>query len=148
MVFFQFSYGNEQLNMNRFFLEHGGTRSTNYSLSQLDRWQKAGDITMIPKINAANYASNLRPSRFMEDGSYMRLKNISLGYNLPSSLLSKVKISSARFYISAQNILTFTKYTGMDPELTGTASNALTQGIEFFTMPQAKTFMAGFNVTF
>jgi len=148
MVFFQFSYGNEQLNMNRFFLEHGGTRSTNYSLSQLDRWQKAGDVTMIPKINAANYASNLRPSRFMEDGSYLRLKNISLGYNLPSSLLSKVKISSARFYISAQNILTFTKYTGMDPELTGTASNALTQGIEFFTMPQAKTFMAGFNLTF
>lgn len=148
MVFFQFSYGNEQLNMNRFFLEHGGTRSTNYSLSQLDRWQKPGDVTMIPKINAANYASNLRPSRFMEDGSYLRLKNISLGYNLPSSLLSKVKISSARFYISAQNLLTFTKYTGMDPELTGTASNALTQGIEFFTMPQAKTFMAGFNLTF
>jgi hypothetical protein len=148
MVFFQFSYGNEQMNMNRFFLEHGGTRSSNYSLSQLNRWQNAGDVTMIPKINAANYASNLRPSRFMEDGSYMRLKNISLGYNLPASLLSKFKIPSARFYISAQNIWTITNYSGLDPELTGTASNSLTQGIEFFTMPQAKTFMAGFNITF
>jgi hypothetical protein len=78
----------------------------------------------------------------------MRLKNISLGYSLPKNILDKVGMSAARFYISAQNLLTFTKYTGLDPELTGTASNALTQGIEFFTMPQAKTFMAGITVAF
>lgn len=148
MFFFQFSYGNEQLNWNRFFLEHGGTRSTNYSSSQLDRWQKEGDITMVPKMTTANYASNLRPSRFLEDGSYLRLKNISLGYNLPSSLARKAKMQNARIYVSAQNLLTVTNYSGMDPELTGTASNSLTQGIEFFTNPQPKTIMAGFNITF
>ncbi|WP_153796354.1 SusC/RagA family TonB-linked outer membrane protein [Foetidibacter luteolus] len=148
MFFFQFSQGNKQLHWNRFFQEHGGTRSTNFSLSQLDRWQNDGDITMIPKMTAANYASDLRPSRFLEDGSYMRLKNISLGYTLPSSLARSIKMSSARIYVSAQNIWTITNYTGLDPELTGTASNALTQGIEFYTMPQPKTIMAGINVTF
>ncbi len=148
MFFFQGSYGNKQLNWNRFFLEHGGTRASNYSTSQLARWQKEGDITMIPKMNAANYASNLRPSRFLEDGSYLRLKNISLGYSLPSSLISKVRISTARVYISAQNLITITKYTGLDPELTGTASTTLTQGIEFFTMPSPRVIMGGVNLSF
>lgn len=148
MFFFQYTYGNKQLNWNRFFQEHGGTRATNYSTSQLDRWQKPGDITMIPKMNAANYASNLRPSRFLEDGSYIRLKNVSLGYNLSAGLLSKVHISTARVYVSAQNLITITKYTGLDPELTGTASNTLTQGIEFYSMPSPRVVMAGINLSF
>lgn len=146
--FFQYSYGNDQLNWNRFFQEHGGTRSTSYTLSQLDRWTTPGQITMVPRINAANYASDLRPSRFLEDGSYMRLKNITIGFKLPSSLAQKIKMSSARIYVSGQNLWTITNYTGLDPELTGTASNTLTQGIEFYTMPQPKTFMAGINVSF
>ena len=148
MFFFQYSYGNKQLNWNLFFLEHGGTRASQFSGSQLNRWQKPGDNTMVPRMNAANYAANLRPSRFLEDGSYARMKNISLGYTLPAAWLRKISMSSARLYISGQNVLTFTKYTGLDPELTGTASTTLTQGIEFFTLPQARTFMAGFNVTF
>jgi TonB-linked SusC/RagA family outer membrane protein len=148
MFFFQYSYGNEQLNWNRFFQEHGGTRSTSYTLSQLDRWQQPGQETMVPRMTSANYASDLRPSRFLEDGSYMRLKNITLGYKLPSGIASKMKMSAARVYISAQNIWTITNYTGLDPELTGTASNTLTQGIEFYSMPQPKTVMAGISVTF
>lgn len=148
MFFFQYSYGNKQLNWTNFFLEHGGTRSSQFSSSQLNRWQKEGDVTMVPRMNAANYAANLRPSRFLEDGSYMRLKNISIGYNLPAAWIHRAGMSSARIYISGQNVITFTKYTGLDPELTGTASNALTQGIEFFSIPQARTFMAGFNVGF
>ncbi|HTE28103.1 SusC/RagA family TonB-linked outer membrane protein [Flavitalea sp.] len=147
MFFFQYSYGNKQLNWNRFFLEHGGTRATNYSNSQLDRWQKEGDITMIPKMNAANYASDLRPSRFLEDGSYMRLKNISLGYSIPQKLLKKINVSMLRIYVSAQNLITITNYTGLDPELTGTAATALTQGIEFFSMPSPRTIMGGVTIT-
>jgi hypothetical protein len=148
MFFFQYSYGNKQLNWNRFFLEHGGTRATNYSNSQLDRWQNPGDATMIPKMTAANYASDLRPSRFLEDGSYMRLKNIAFGYNVPSNLLNKLHLSTLRFYVSAQNLITITKYTGLDPELTGTAATALTQGIEFFSMPSPRTIMGGINLSF
>lgn len=146
--FFQYSYGNEQLNWNRFFGEHGGTRDFNFMRSQLDRWQQPGDDTMVPRMTAANYAGNLRPSRFLEDGSYLRLKNISLGYTLPSSVISKVGLSSARVYVSGQNVLTFTEYTGADPELTGTASNRLTQGIEFYSLPQPRIFMGGFNISF
>ncbi|KAA9347141.1 SusC/RagA family TonB-linked outer membrane protein [Larkinella humicola] len=148
MFFFQYSYGNMQLHWNRFFQEHGGTRNTNFMTSQLDRWQKPGDETMIPKMTAENYSGNLRPSRFLEDGSYMRLKNLSIGYSLPATLLSKIKLSSARVYVSGQNVLTFTKYTGLDPELTGTAATNLTQGIEFYTMPQPRVYMAGINVSF
>lgn len=148
MFFFQYSYGNKQLHWNRFFTEHGGTRNTNFLASQLDRWQKPGDQTMVPQLNAANYAGNLRPSRFMEDGSYLRLKNISIGYTLPKALLDKVHLSNVRVYVSGQNVLTFTKYTGLDPEMTGTASTNLTQGIEFFTMPQPKVYMAGINLSF
>lgn len=146
--FLQYSYGNEQLNMNRFFNEHGGTRDFNFNVSQLDRWQNPGDQTMIPKMTQANYNGNLRPSRFVEDGSYMRLKNITLGYTLPQTLLSKVGISSARVYLTGQNVFTITNYTGLDPELTGIGDNPLIQGVEFFSLPQPRVFMGGFNVSF
>lgn len=147
-VLFQFSVGNEQLNLTRFFLEHGGTRNTNFLTTQLDRWQNPGDVTEVPKMNASNYASDLRPSRFIEDASYLRLKTMSFGYTIPKEVLSNIGLSSARVYVSGQNILTFTKYGGLDPELTGTASNALTKGVEFFTPPSPRVFTAGFNVSF
>lgn len=145
---FQFTYGNDQLNLSRFFLEHGGSRGTNYSESQLERWQEPGDITEVPRMTASNYASDLRPSRFVEDGSYLRLKNISLGYTIPSDWVDSVQLSSARFYISGQNIFTITNYSGLDPEVTATAATNLTQGIEFFTTPSPRVFMAGFNASF
>jgi len=145
---FQFSYGNDQLNLTRFFMEHGGTRGTNFAESQLDRWQNPGDITEVPKMNAANYAGDLRPSRFVEDASYLRLKNISLGYTIPENISNMLYLSKARVYISGQNILTFTNYSGLDPELTGTASTNLTQGVEFFTAPSPRVFTAGFDLSF
>lgn len=148
MIFFQYSYGNDQLNWNRFFQEHGGTRNTNFLASQLDRWQQPGDITMVPRMTNANYAANLRPSRFVEDGSYLRLKNVSIGYTLPSSWINRLGMSSARVYISGQNLLTFTNYSGMDPEVNATASTATTQGVDFYAMPQPRVYMGGFNITF
>ncbi len=148
MVFFQYSYGNKQLNWNRFFQEHGGTRSTNFSQSQLDRWQKSGDQTTIPKMTGANYAADLRPSRFLEDGSYLRLKNIVLGYTLPKNVVEKAYLSSARIYISAQNLLTFTKYTGLDPEVNNSGNFPSVQGLDLYATPQPRIFTAGFNVTF
>ncbi|MFC2186771.1 SusC/RagA family TonB-linked outer membrane protein [Fulvivirgaceae bacterium LMO-SS25] len=148
MVFFQYSLGNEQLYWSRFFQEHGGTRNTNFLASQLDRWQQPGDVTMIPRMTNANYAANLRPSRFVEDGSYLRLKNLSIGYTLPTDVISRIGMGSARIYISGQNLLTFTNYSGMDPEVTSTAGNSLTQGVDFYAIPQPRVFMGGFNITF
>lgn len=148
MIFFQYSLGNDQLNWNRFFQEHGGTRNTNFLASQLDRWQRPGDITMVPRMTNANYAANLRPSRFVEDGSFLRLKNLSIGYTLPSSWIKKLGMSAARVYVSGQNLLTFTNYSGMDPEVNATASTATTQGVDFYAMPQPRVYMGGFNITF
>lgn len=149
-VFFQYSYGNEQLNWNRFFQEHGGTRNTGYLSSQLDRWQEPGDDTMVPRMESSNYAGNLRPSRFVEDGSYLRLKTATLGFTVPTDFLQKVfgDVTRARFYITGQNLLTFTQYTGLDPEVTATATSPLTRGIEFYTMPQARSIIGGFDITF
>jgi TonB-linked SusC/RagA family outer membrane protein len=149
-VFFQYTYGNDQLNWNRFFQEHGGTRNTSFLSSQLDRWQQPGDDTMVPRLTSANYAGSLRPSRFVEDGSYMRLKNATIGYTVPTDWLTRLGggISRVRFYVTGQNLLTFTNYTGLDPEVTATATTELTKGIEFYTMPQARTIIGGFDITF
>lgn len=148
MMFWQFSLGNEQLHWNRFFQEHGGARNTQFMVSQLDRWQQPGDITDIPRMTAANYAGNLRPSRFVEDGSYLRLKNMAIGYTLPNDLTSKWGISKFRLYVTGQNLITITNYTGLDPELTGPASNQLVQGMEFYTFPQARVWTGGFTLSF
>lgn len=149
-IFFQYSYGNDQLNWNRFFQEHGGTRNTGFLSSQLDRWQQPGDQTMIPEMTSANYAGNLRPSRFVEDGSYMRLKNATIGYTVPVEVLNKfgAGISRVRIYVTGQNLLTFTNYSGLDPEVTATATSPLTRGIEFYTMPQARSVIGGINISF
>jgi len=147
-MFWQFSLGNDQLHWNRFFQEHGGGRNTQYHVSQLDRWQQPGDVTMIPRMTAENYSGSLRPSRFLEDGSYVRLKNITLGYNLPSSLTQKLGMRAARVYVAAQNLITITDYTGLDPELNTGADQQLVQGIELYAFPQARTFTAGFTLNF
>lgn len=147
-VFFQYTYGNEQLNWNRFFQEHGGTRNTNYLASQLNRWQEPGDDTMVPRMTSENYAGNLRPSRFVEDGSYIRLKTATIGYTVPTDFVARLGITKARFYVTGQNLLTFTEYSGLDPEVTATATSPLTRGIEFYTMPQARSVIGGFDITF
>ncbi len=147
MVFFQFSEGNEILNYGRFFFEHGGERSTGYSAQQLNRWQQPGDITDIPRMASINYSADLRPSRHVEDGSYLRLKNISLGYTLPSSIGSKIGASRTRIYVAAQNLLTFTNYTGLDPEVSTSPSN-LVSGVDIAVMPQPRTLTAGINLSF
>ncbi len=148
MMFWQFSLGNDQLHWNRFFQEHGGGRNTQYHASQLDRWQQPGDITDIPRQTAENYSGDLRPSRFLEDGSYIRLKNASLGYTFPSSVTSKIGMNNLRLYVNGQNLITITDYTGLDPELNTGANNQLVQGIELYAFPQARVLTFGLTGTF
>lgn len=145
--FFQYTYGNEILNYNRYFFEHGGERTTGYMSTQLDRWQKPGDITDIPRMAKVNYSTELRPSRMIEDGSYLRLKNIVLGYTLPPSWSDKIAMSKLRVYISAQNLITFTRYSGLDPEVSVDASE-LIGGIDFAVMPQPRNIIGGINISF
>jgi TonB-dependent starch-binding outer membrane protein SusC len=147
MVFFQFSEGNEILNYGRFFFEHGGERTTGYSAQQLGRWQQPGDITDIPRMAARNYSADLRPSRHVEDGSFLRLKNTSIGYTIPSPITSRVGVGRARVYAAAQNLLTWTRYTGLDPEVSTSPSN-LVSGVDIAVMPQPRTYTLGINLTF
>ncbi|UXE66237.1 MAG: TonB-dependent receptor [Chryseotalea sp. WA131a] len=148
-MFWQFTLGNDQLNWVRFFQEHGGTRNTGYVKSQLAAWKSPGDITDIPRQLAVNYRGDLRPSRFLEDGSYMRLKNITLGYTLNSEITRKIGVTRLRVYVSSQNLLTFTNYTGLDPEVnTGADLNGLAAGIDLYAMPQPRVFMGGINISF
>ena len=81
----------------------------------------------------------------MQDGSYLRLKNISLGYTLPRALTQKVKINRFRVYVMAENLFTWTKYWGYDPEI-GTSSTSL--GVDYGVYPQARTYTVGFNLSF
>ncbi len=127
----------------------------NHDVSVLKRWTAPGTSNTMPRAILGDPNFNRRPSdRFLEDGSYLRLKNISLGYTFPSRALNsfgKGVISNIRIYITGQNLLTFTKYSGYDPEI-GTGYNqgdgVANQGVDYGIQPQAKTILAGINITF
>jgi TonB-linked SusC/RagA family outer membrane protein len=116
-------------------------------------WSGPGTSNYLPRLSWTGAQNNKQAStRFLEDGSYTRLKNVQLGYNLSTAALSRMKISSMRFFVSGQNLFTITKYTGQDPEM-GTSANSAADGvravgIDWGTYPSARTFTAGVNLNF
>jgi hypothetical protein len=162
-VFIYFQQGNKIMNMNDFFMVHGNLQANiGFLPRQLERWQKPGDQTDIPRLtadsrnpavnggSANNYGGNVAnlSSRYLEDGSFIRLKTLTLGYNLPAAFLQKIKISKVRLYAQATNLITFTHYGGLDPEVSSQSSNQNTAGYDWATVPQPKTLQIGANVTF
>lgn len=146
---FQGVYGNEILNLNRRYLA-SVEGNVNMMRLTLNRWQSPenpGD----GKTNRANRKStgyNGRTSTWhIEDGSYLRLQNAAIGYTLPRRITQKAAIEKLRVYISGQNLATWTKYTGYNPEVS-LKSSALTPGIDYGTYPLAKTITMGANITF
>ncbi|SES02892.1 SusC/RagA family TonB-linked outer membrane protein [Pedobacter rhizosphaerae] len=149
-VFFNFVYGNKVYNNNNYFLEGGGTRDANRAMDvfQLNRWQKPGDITDLPRLTAYNQNYTISPtSRNIEDGSFIRLSNITLGYNLPKEFIRKVKLSSVRIYASGSNLALWTKYKGPDPEI-NVSSSATVLGYDLGTPPVPRSFQIGANISF
>ena len=155
-LFFYFSVGNDIFNMNRFFQEHGGMRGTNWGLlkSQMDRWQKPGDVTDIPKAstlaNADGSSNNgFASSRFLEDGSFLRLRNVSLGYTFPKKLVTKAGIERLRIYVNATNLFTITGYSGADPEGNTAAdyTHGTVLGLDFAIPPQPRQVVFGASLT-
>ena len=120
---------------------------TNSTTRALDRWTPTHTNTDVPIASATR--TRISSSRFVYDGSYIRLKNLSLGYKLPGSIVSMAGISSARIYISGQNLLTITKYPGYDPETTwqGASSN-INLGLDYGSYPSAKSITIGVQVKF
>ena len=146
---FEGTYGNDIFNAMRYFTYDLGD-VTNKSVDVLNYWTSTNTNTTIPRLNGKDKNDNKRISDlYVEDGSYLRLKTLQLGYTIPQSISSKVYMSSLRVFITGQNLLTFTKYSGPDPEIGQiTSSNTLSRGVDIGTYPQAQTFTAGINITF
>lgn len=137
-VFFQGVSGNKIYNANRVLLDGLVGQTTNLSTEMLQSWTATNPSTTLPKAygNAANF---LASDRFLEDGSYLRLKNAQIGYNIPKKMLAPAKIESCRLYVSGTNLLTWTKYTGYDPE-------ASYSGVDRGNYPQAITILFGIKM--
>ncbi|WP_321437939.1 TonB-dependent receptor [uncultured Bacteroides sp.] len=145
-VFFQGSVGNDIYNLSRMETE-GMYDAKNQSTSVLARWKIPGQITDMPRAVASK--ENLKTSsRFVEDGSFLRLKSLTLSYNVTGKLLKKWNIGRLQPYFTAQNLLTFTNYKGFDPEVNQWGGSALVQGLDWGTYPQTKSYVFGVNVEF
>lgn len=146
-IFFQGSEGNKIFNGNKYYLE-GGVGYTNMSNSMFNRWAGEGTSTTVPRMSEKNSDNRLISDRYVEDGSYMRIKNLQLGYTLPKGILKYARIEKLRIYVAAQNLLTFTSYSGFDPEIGLSKKSSLDIGIDRGTYPQARTISIGANLTF
>ncbi|GAB5524859.1 MAG: TonB-dependent receptor [Roseivirga sp.] len=147
VVFFQGSQGNDILNASRIDLE-GMIDPKNQSAAVLGRWQDPGDITDIPRASWGNTDNSRISTRFVEDASYLRLKTLTLSYNLPASWLTRFGLNNARIYTTGENLLTFTSYSGFDPEVNAFGASNTVQGIDFGTYPQTRRIIAGISLTF
>ena len=137
-VFFQGVYGNKIYNNVRVRTEGKGTEAT-LGTQMRDVWSVDNPDGSIPNPygNSINYATS---SRFVESGAYLRLKNLQVGYTIPQEITKKAGIDRCRFYVTGSNLLTFTKYTGYDPEVGG--------GVDYGNYPQSRTWMFGINLDF
>lgn len=145
-ILLQYSYGNEIFNGVRQYTENMTISNDNQLATVKDRWQEPGDETYIPR--ADGIYNNEISSHYLEDGSYLRLKSVSLGYYLPEKLVNKVGINSARVYLRGQNLYTLTPYSGMDPEVNYSGNSTVSRGVDFFTYPQVRTYTLGFKFNF
>ncbi|MBM6961272.1 TonB-dependent receptor [Bacteroides caecigallinarum] len=146
---FQGVFGNKILNLNRRYIDNmeGNVNGTTIAL---DRWQSEDQPGngQVNKANRKQTGYNGRTSTWhLEDGSYLRLQNVSLGYTLPKKWTNRFYVEKLRLYVSGQNLATFTKYSGYNPEVNARPDNALTPGEDYGTYPLARTFMFGINVT-
>lgn len=146
-VFFQGSQGNDMLNASRFDTE-SMIDSRNQTTAVLNRWQQPGDITNVPKVETGGSTSNSRIStHYIEDGSYLRLKALTLGYDFSKSVLDKIGISSLRLYATGENLLTFTNYSGFDPEVNFGGNSTTVMGIDYGTYPQTRNIIFGIRAS-
>ena len=116
--------------------------TANYSADALNRWTGPGTSNTYPRLTDSDTNRNFtKPSDFyLEDGSFFRIKTVQLGYNVPQQFIQKMSLSQLRLYVTVNNLATFTKYSGYDPEISG----SIDRGI----YPQARTYMFGLNISF
>lgn len=144
-IFFQGSQGNDIFNASRIDTE-GMNDFRNQSKVVLNRWKRPGMITDIPRVGNSENLHN--STRFIEDGSYLRLKSVTLTYDLKKRWLQKSHLSKVQLYVTGQNLFTLTRYMGYDPEVNAYGGNAVVQGIDYGTYPQSKSVICGLNIEF
>ena len=145
-IFFSWSYGNDILNANRLIFENGNISNLNQLSSYTGRYDSVKNPDSdIPAIGANDMY--VYSSRVVEDGSFLKLRNISVGYTLPRSALRKMHFDTMRVYVSADNIWTWTNYSGPDPEVS-TRNSVLTPGFDWSAYPRSFGLTAGISFTF
>ncbi|WP_276879058.1 TonB-dependent receptor [Bacteroides heparinolyticus] len=138
--------GNDIFNAMRLYT-YSLTDITNKDRALLNYWTPTNTNTNIPRLSAADYNNNNRLSdRYVENGSYLRLRNVQIGYTLPSSLVKKVMLQNVRIHLSGQNLFTISDYSGIDPEVG--QSTSLSRGIDYGIYPQSRIITGGINITF
>jgi TonB-linked SusC/RagA family outer membrane protein len=150
-LFFQGFQGN--MIYNNLYRAMMGKWGVNKSPDILNSWTPENPNSTIPRFGegSANNNDRIPSDRWLEDGSFLRLKTISLGYTLPKTLVTKASVQNLRVYVTIQNALTFTKYSGFDPEVSqsvGWGSGGLDMGIDNGNYPQPRTLLFGFNLSF
>ena len=153
-MFWQGVSGNKIYNGNRFEME-GMESGRNFTKNTLSAWTPSNTNTSMPRAVLGDPNGNTDEStRFLENGAYLKLRNIQLGYNLPKSLCERIKVNKLRLYVSGQNLLTLTNYSGIDPEVAGMIDSdtnevdALTRGVDRTIYPMTKSYVAGIQITF
>jgi len=150
---FQGVAGFQVVNKNRMLMWESMTRSFNTTTAVLNRWTPTNPSTTMPRAIAGDPNTNARFSdRWIENGDYARIKLVTLGYEMPKSLINKISnntVSNLRFYVSANNLLTFTKFSAWDPEFTSnTGYNNMYRGVAESIYPQARSYIIGVNLGF
>jgi TonB-linked SusC/RagA family outer membrane protein len=153
-LFIQGVASNEIMNATRILTESMAL-SMNQAATVLDRWRNPGDITDMPGITPNDWANSNPSTRYLENGSYLRVKSLTLGYTINPQALAKLKITRFMIYFTAENLLTFTKYTGFDPEVSafsssqeGTTNQNTALGVDYGTYPQSRDFVLGLKISF
>ena len=145
-VLLQFVYGNDIYRDAGRFVSNNANSIWNQSVDQLNRWQKPGDITDVPRAELFSGNGSGRSSRWIEDGSYLRVKNITLGYTLPKTIVERLHLRNVRIFAQAQNWFTFDDYSRHDPEVSSEGTVNIGQGQDFFQAPPSKTLTFGVNI--
>ncbi len=147
--FLEFSHGAKVFNLMRIFADDGGYSYDNKYAYALDRWQNPGDITNEPRASFdGTSGGRVISDRFIEDGSYLRIQEITLSYRLPAGLFAMRGLSNARLYVSGHNLYNFTKYTGYDPDVNSNGTSNIDLGTDYYAYPRARTFTLGISGEF
>lgn len=149
-VFFQFTQGQRVFNLFRQYADDGGLNFDNKLAVVLNRWQKPGDITDQPRASTDNTSDAYRiSSRYVEDASYVRLQDVTLGYRLPRALVGRSGVQDARIFVQGNNLKVWTKYLGFDPDVNSNGANTNTAlGTDFYAYPRARTVSVGLSGSF